>query len=169
MRRSSPREVLRSAALGVSRPCAVACRLPVGHQRLPAGAVTQTVRYLASSLGLAVLGTVLIDENRSNIIRSFTRQGIPRSVASHVAAALNSGASSAPRQGASARRLLGAVQYDFAQSTRTVYIAMAAVMAASFVLAFTRLERGVPEEVSLARLDRQPPGDEPQAASAPIA
>ena len=47
--------------------------------------VTQTVRYFASSLGLAMLGSILIDENRRDITHSLTRQGVPKSIASHVA------------------------------------------------------------------------------------
>jgi len=40
--------------------------------------ITQTVRYFASSLGLAVLGSVLISETRSNITASFSAAGVPR-------------------------------------------------------------------------------------------
>ena len=48
--------------------------------------VTQTVRYFASSLGLAVLGSVLISETRSDIVASLTRQGVPKAEATHIAA-----------------------------------------------------------------------------------
>ncbi len=39
--------------------------------------VTQTVRYFASSLGLAVLGSILISENRAYIISTLVGRGLP--------------------------------------------------------------------------------------------
>ena len=114
--------------------------------------VTQTVRYLASSLGLAVLGSILISENRSNVVSSLTGQGIPRTEATRVAAVFSAGAGSdsghargAP--GISAQRLFETIQHDVALSMKTVLLVMAGVMGASFVVAVRRLERGVPEQV----------------------
>jgi EmrB/QacA subfamily drug resistance transporter len=124
--------------------------------------ITQTVRYLASSLGLAVLGTLLIDQNRSNVTESLTHAGIPRTIASHVAASINAGATAAPHPGTNAYRYLGTIRYDYAQATRAVYIAMAVVMALSFVLALRRMEPGIPEEVARAAAEEYPPGDEPE-------
>jgi MFS family permease len=111
--------------------------------------ITQTVRYFASSLGLAVLGSVLISETRSNITASFSAAGVPRAVASRVANGFNMGASAAPPPSArgNADRFVQIVRHDFAQSTKTVFLAMAGVMAVCFVVAVARLERGVPEEV----------------------
>ncbi len=114
--------------------------------------VTQTVRYFAASLGLAVLGTVLIDTTRSNILDSLTRAGVPRTEAARVAASLSSGAGaeSRPAPGTAAYRLLGTVQHDYADATRVVYLAMAGVMAAAFIIALRRMERGIPGEVASA-------------------
>jgi hypothetical protein len=60
------------------------------------------------------------------------------------------GASAAPPLSArgNADRFVQIVRHDFAQSTKTVFLAMAGVMAVCFVVAVARLERGVPEEVS---------------------
>ena len=126
--------------------------------------ITQTVRYVASSLGLAVLGTILIDQNRTNVTHSLTHEGVPGSIAAHVAATVNGGAAAAPKAGSNAHRFLGTVQYDFAQSTRAVYIVMAGVMAASFVVALRRMEPGIPEEVARADTGQPPPGEEPVPA-----
>ena len=131
--------------------------------------ITQTVRYLASSLGLAVLGTILIDQNRSNVTHSLTHRGVPKAIAAHVANSINAGASAAPKPGTNADRYLGIVQYDFAQSTRSVFIVMAGVMAVSFVVALRRMQPGIPEEVATAEPAPRRPGDEPEPAPAPAA
>jgi EmrB/QacA subfamily drug resistance transporter len=123
--------------------------------------ITQTVRYLASSLGLAVLGTLLINENRSNITHSLTTHGVPRSIASHVADTINAGASAQPRPGTSAYRYLHTIQFDYAQATKAVYIGMAIVMALCFVVALRRMEPGIPEEVARAAAEEE-------AAAAPM-
>ena len=69
---------------------------------------------------------------------------------------INSGAAAAPKAGSNAARFLGAVRYDYAQSTRSVYLVMAGIMAASFVVAVRRMEPGVPREVSQAELEAEP-------------
>jgi hypothetical protein len=43
-----------------------------------------------------------------------------------------------------------AIQGDFADATRIVYFAMAGIMAASFLVAVRRMERGIPVEVTEA-------------------
>jgi hypothetical protein len=43
-----------------------------------------------------------------------------------------------------------AIQGDFAQATRLVYLAMAGIMAASLLVAFRRMEPGIPTEVGEA-------------------
>lgn len=108
--------------------------------------ITQTVRYFAASLGLAVLGTVLIDQTRSHARLSLAHLRVPKSVASRIIASINTGAGTAPKHhGASA--IYTAIQSDFADATRIVFFVMAGVMAASFLIAVRRMERGVPMEV----------------------
>ena len=116
--------------------------------------MTQTVRYFASSLGLAVLGTILIDQTRTHIVRSLTREGAPASVADRVASSFNAGTSARPAPGSAG---LALIRHDFAQSTRVVFIGMAIVMAASFVAALG-MQRGVPPEVSEA-IEQRPAVD----------
>jgi EmrB/QacA subfamily drug resistance transporter len=115
--------------------------------------ITQTVRYFASAVGLAVLGTILIDRVRTNVITSLTGAGVPHAVAAHVAAQVNAGTSGGAGGGPPSHGthgLLATVQGDFAQSTRTVLLVMAGLMAASFVIALRRMQRGIPEEVAAA-------------------
>lgn len=113
------------------------------------------------SLSRAGRGT---DQNRSNITHSLTRDGVPKAIGSEVAARINGGASASPQPGANAHRFFGAIQYDFAQSTKAVHIAMAGVMALSFVLALRWMEPGIADEVTQAA-----PEPTPEAAPAPTA
>jgi EmrB/QacA subfamily drug resistance transporter len=113
--------------------------------------ITQTVRNYGSSLGLAVLGSILNSETRTNIASSLVHQGIPRPQAAHVAAAFDTGASAATRAGAALGAkgdiVLATIQHEFAQSTRTVFLGMAGVMVVSF-LAARFMDRGVAEDVT---------------------
>ena len=111
--------------------------------------ITQTVRYLASSLGLAVLGTVLIERTRSNITASLTAAGISHREAASVAAGFDTAGPPANQPHTAAfEHVLRLIQGDFAGATRTVFLAMAAVMAAASVIALLGMERGVPDSVA---------------------
>jgi EmrB/QacA subfamily drug resistance transporter len=112
--------------------------------------VTQTVRYFAASVSLAVLGSVLIHQTRSNAKASLAHLHIPNSVASKIVASINTGADTAPPHQRGASAVFAAIQGDFAQATRIVYLAMAGIMAVSFLVAVRRMERGIPLEVTEA-------------------
>jgi EmrB/QacA subfamily drug resistance transporter len=112
--------------------------------------ITQTVRNFGSSLGLAVLGTILISENRSNLESTLGAKGIPKSVADSIADQISQGASAgaeAPaKAGPHAETLFNTVQsaiaHDFALASRTVFFAMAGVMAVAFVVALLKMPAG---------------------------
>ncbi len=114
--------------------------------------ITQTLRYFASSLGLAVLGTILITENRSNIEATLGAEGVPKAQADQIAEALSSaGGGDASRfasaAGDNAQRLFEAIQHDFAQSSKTVFTVMAGVMAVCFLVALVGMRSGKPRQV----------------------
>jgi EmrB/QacA subfamily drug resistance transporter len=114
--------------------------------------LTQTVRNFGGSLGLAVLGSLLITENVSRVERTLGRVGVPRDRADGIARAI-SGAGS--RAGASARaHATGAITHqirlDFAHSTQTVVYGMAAAMAVAFVVALRTMPGGRAEQASVA-------------------
>jgi predicted MFS family arabinose efflux permease len=111
--------------------------------------ITQTVRYFASSLGLAVLGTILIDQNKTHIVSALARQGIPKATAAHIAAAFSSSAGGSQQAGGG-QQVLAAIQHGVAQSSRTVFMSMAGVMVVCFAVAVRRLAHGVPEQVANA-------------------
>ena len=111
--------------------------------------VTQTVRYFAASLGLAVLGSVLISETRTKAASSLAHLQIPTTTAARIVDSISAGPGAEPHSGR-ASPVFAVIQHDFAQSTRIVYLAMAGIMAASFLVAVRRMERGVPAEVTEA-------------------
>ena len=110
--------------------------------------LTQTVRNFGSSLGLAVLGSILIVQNRSNLETTLGEQGVPREKADEIAAAVaGSGGGShsesfASHTGAKAKEIFEAIQLDYALSTRTVFYVMAGVMAVAFVVALVGMPGG---------------------------
>jgi EmrB/QacA subfamily drug resistance transporter len=104
--------------------------------------ITQTARNFGASLGLAVLGAILISENKSNVSGALTEHGVPSAAAHKVAASFGA---AAPPSGTGSREppsLVHAVQLAFAHSTQTVFYIMAGVMAATFVVAVRRLPSG---------------------------
>jgi EmrB/QacA subfamily drug resistance transporter len=102
--------------------------------------ITQTARNFGASLGLAVLGAVLIRENNKNIGATLTRAGVPPRIAHRVAASFASGVPG--RSGGSGHALAHDVQLAFAHSSQTVFYAMAGVMGVTFVLAARWLPSG---------------------------
>jgi EmrB/QacA subfamily drug resistance transporter len=113
--------------------------------------ITQTVRNYASSLGLAVLGTVLVTVMKSHTKSSLVAQGIPRPEAAHVASAvaqsMTSGAGSGGGSGSGSAALDAMIRkdipLDFAHATEVVLYCMAAIMAVAAIVAVVGLVRGV--------------------------
>jgi EmrB/QacA subfamily drug resistance transporter len=113
--------------------------------------ITQTVRNFGSSLGLAVLGSVLILENKSNIEASLGAKGIPKAQADQVAGCVSSGSAAsceglAHQAGNQAKLLFSSVPHDFALASRTVFYGMAGVMAVAFLVSLIAMPGGKVEE-----------------------
>ena len=104
--------------------------------------ITQTARNFGASLGLAVLGTVLVHRTDTTVTGALTKAGVPGGVAHRVAASFGVGGSTAGSGAGQPHALVHDVQLAFAQSTQTVFYIMAAVMAATFVVAVRRVPRG---------------------------
>jgi EmrB/QacA subfamily drug resistance transporter len=109
--------------------------------------ITQTVRNFGSSLGLAVLGTILINENRSNLETSLGDKGVPKEQADKVADCVSQGAESAcqsvaQQAGKKAGELFSTVPHDFALASRTVFYRMAAAMVVAFVVSLVGMPSG---------------------------
>jgi EmrB/QacA subfamily drug resistance transporter len=123
--------------------------------------ITQTVRNLGASLGLAIMGSIFIGQNVTRVEDTLGARGVPTEQADAIAHAITSAggggdaSSFADRAGSSARAVFEAVQTDVAESSRTVAWIMAGIMAAAFVVAVALLPRG--------RVAEPPPADEPSA------
>ncbi len=113
--------------------------------------ITQTVRNFGSSIGLAVLGTILILENKSNLESSLGDVGIPKAEADRIADSITQGGGGSSQfgeeMGRRAKEVFEQVQLDYALASRTVFYVMAGVMAVAFVIALVALPGGKPEEV----------------------
>jgi EmrB/QacA subfamily drug resistance transporter len=115
-----------------------ASRLSYGE----ASGITQTVRNYTASLGLAILGSVLVSRLHSHIVTSLMSQGVP-SARAHTEAARISQSRGGSGGVASIPHF---VRLDFAYATRSVLYVMAAIMAAAAVAGFVGLRAGVQEE-----------------------
>lgn len=114
--------------------------------------ITQTVRNYGASLGLAVMGTVLLIVNRSNLEDSLAKFDIPKSTADGIAESLagsggNDSTHFASETGHQSKEIFKAVQLDFAQSTRIIWWIMAGLMAAAGLVALVALPAGRQEAV----------------------
>jgi EmrB/QacA subfamily drug resistance transporter len=114
-----------------------ASRLSYGE----ATGITQTVRNYAASLGLAILGTVLVSELRTRLTSSLIAQGVPRGRAAAEAATISQSRSGSQSTAA----IPHFVRLDFAYASRTVFYAMAGIMAVAAVVALFGLQPGVQE------------------------
>jgi EmrB/QacA subfamily drug resistance transporter len=122
-----------------------ASRLSYGE----ATGITQTVRNYAASLGLAILGTILVTVMRGKVAASLVSQGVPSAQASAAASRL-----SQSRSG-SVASIPHFVRLDFADATQTVLYVMAGVMALAAIVALLGLRAGVQEEVPAASPDAE--------------
>ena len=122
--------------------------------------VTQTVRNFGGSLGLAVLGSLLITETVSKVEKTLGGFGVPKTTADRIAHEVSGASGAASGRGAAGapHRIVHAVQGDFAHAIKVVVLGMAAAMAAAFVVAILGMPRGRAGEEELA-------GGEPTAGT----
>ena len=120
--------------------------------------ITQTSRNFGASLGLAVLGAILISRIETNVTAALVKTGMPAEEARRTATELGSGGGGGAPRGTPAA-VIEDIQVAFASSIQTVFYVMAAVMAATFVIALVALPGGKVEEAEIA--------DEPEAHPAP--
>jgi EmrB/QacA subfamily drug resistance transporter len=108
--------------------------------------ITQTSRNFGASVGLAILGTILILREKANIESSLSAVGIPKARADQIADALSHGGGGSSgfseRTGRRAQQLFETVQDDFASGMQTVVYVMAGLMLASFVVSLVGMPGG---------------------------
>ena len=115
--------------------------------------ITQTARNVGASLGLAILGTLLISRNRVNIEDSFGKLGASKAQADAVAASMTQGGGKPPGDlsggGAKAKAFVDAVQTSFAESVGTVFYGMAAVMVLALLVTLVGIPAGKAPETPI--------------------
>ena len=104
--------------------------------------ITQTIRNYGASVGLAIMGTILITQNRVNLEGTLGKVGIGREQADAIAAEVAGGGSSARTGGAGGAEIFRAIQDAYAQSTQTIFYVMAGIMAAVFIFSIIFVPRG---------------------------
>lgn len=107
--------------------------------------ITQTVRNFGSSLGLAVLGSILITQNRSNLEATAAENGAPKEAGTEIADAISQGGSheEAHQQVSGAvAKVVESIPADFALASRTVFYGMAGVMVVAFLVALVGMPGG---------------------------
>jgi fucose permease len=120
-----------------------ASRLSYGE----ASGITQTVRNYAASLGLAILGSILVSQLRSRTTTSLMHLGLTSAQAHARASSI---AQQSQGAGGSAAQIPHFIRLDFAEATQTVLYVMAAIMAAAAVAGLIGLRAGVQEETGVA-------------------
>jgi hypothetical protein len=117
------------------------------------------VRNFGSSLGLAVLGTIMISSNRTNLASTLGAVGVPKEASDRIADELSSGAGGAGAQtsGEGSERVLEAIQHGFALTSETVFTVMALIMAIAFVVALVFMSKTVAPQVAEAHEDAASP------------
>jgi EmrB/QacA subfamily drug resistance transporter len=125
--------------------------------------ITQTVRNFGSSLGLAILGSLLITWNKSNLESILGGKGVPKAKADAVAECVSQGEAACQSVshalGSKAGEVFSAVPVAFAEATRDVFYGMAIALAIAFVIALKFMPGGKVEEGDV-------PTDEPAAGAA---
>jgi predicted MFS family arabinose efflux permease len=103
--------------------------------------ITQTLRNYGSSLGLAVLGTVLLTVSSNRFARSLAGFGVPEPQARAIADTLSqSGGSAPPNQAGSVppqlrQQIFEAIRHDYAKATQVVFWGMAGALVISLLFA----------------------------------
>jgi EmrB/QacA subfamily drug resistance transporter len=112
--------------------------------------ITQTVRNFGSSLGLAILGSLLITWNKSNLESILGEKGVPKAKADAVAECVSQGEAAchsvSQALGSKAGEVFDAVPIAFAEATRDVFYGMAVALAIAFVVALKFMPGGKVEE-----------------------
>ncbi|HEX3362897.1 MAG TPA: MFS transporter, partial [Solirubrobacterales bacterium] len=112
--------------------------------------ITQTVRNFGSSLGLAILGSLLITWNRSNLESALGAKGVSKDKADAVAECIAQGEATCQKVGQAlgpkAHEAFSAVPMSFAEATRDVFHGMAIALAIAFVVALKFMPSGKVEE-----------------------
>jgi EmrB/QacA subfamily drug resistance transporter len=131
--------------------------------------ITQTSRNFGASLGLAVLGAIMLNRNKTNVTNALTNAGVPKAAAQRVASSFSSSSVGSSSSAGQSHAIVHDVQLAFAHSTQTVFYIMAGVLAATFLVAVRFLPRGRVEMTDEPELQDQAAPGAPSTAPPGIA
>lgn len=101
--------------------------------------INQTIRNYGSSLGLAILGSILIQVNTTKVVETLTNAGVPQSAATAAAASMNEGIGDGsafppgtPQSVIDA--VTSGIALDYAEATQVVLWGMAIALVIAFVV-----------------------------------
>ena len=115
--------------------------------------INQTARNYGSSLGVAILGTLLINTFSDKVVNSLVPLGVPAAKAQEIAATAAGGAGAAPQIPAGVpesvqHQIMSAIQLDFAQANQVVFYGMAVALVIAFFISLfhpgDRITDGLP-------------------------
>jgi len=129
--------------------------------------ITQTVRNYAASLGLAILGTIMVSSLKSHVTSSLVAQGMPRAQAQTQAATIAQAANGGGSSGGSTSSIPQFIRLDFADATRTVLYVMGAIMVIGAIVALIGLKNGRQEEQPARATDDDGATASPSSAPEP--
>jgi len=117
--------------------------------------ITQTVRNFAAAFGLAVLGTILTTQNRINVENVVEKSplNLSKGEADAIAESMtqsgggDSGSLASHASGKIDGEIFADIQQAFAQSTETIFLILAGVMAACYIVAHIFMVKGKMVEV----------------------
>ncbi|HXP29241.1 MAG TPA: MFS transporter, partial [Solirubrobacteraceae bacterium] len=114
--------------------------------------LTQTVRNFGGSLGLAVLGSILITETVSHVRDGLTKHGVPKAEAERIAHSVSSASSGSGESSrhAASNMVTHQIQLGFAHATQIVVYGMAGAMALAFIVAVRAMPSGRAGEAIVA-------------------
>lgn len=105
--------------------------------------VTQTVRYYGSSVGFAILGTLMTTAVTKDLIASLTGLGVPSSQATDIANKISSGGGGGSGSSQMSKlpqafqeKITTAIETDYAQAIQLVLYGMAIMMVIAFICSF---------------------------------
>ena len=104
--------------------------------------VVMTLRTYGAAVGLAVLGTLMINTVTSKLVSSLTQAGVPLTQANKIASAASSGGgapsghSGSNIPAAMQQKITSIFENDFASAIQVVLYGMAVVMAICLVISF---------------------------------
>jgi EmrB/QacA subfamily drug resistance transporter len=105
--------------------------------------ITQTVRNYSGALGLAILGTIQVNQLESHVTDSLVARGEPHAAAARTASSLSQSAGGGSPSGGGVSSIPHFIRVDFAHATQTIFYLMAAIMLTAAAVARVGLERGV--------------------------